>query len=203
VKRRALTPAGLPRAFDELRFGPARTLDLRSSRPSARDAESRADAWLRERQSTIRGEVLIITGRGKGSYGGEAVVRPAVLKRLGRLQRQGVVADVREHTPGSFAVKLAPLSELLTAPRRIKDPPPGRAAAPEAVAGLRPATIAALRALAERSLEVLGAPRTAQLVEAEMAHHFSRLVLAVGKGPDREARLRAAARAARDELDNA
>jgi hypothetical protein len=36
-----------------------------------------------------------------------------------------------------------------------------------------------------------------------MAHHFSRLVLAVGKGPDREARLRAAARAARDELDNA
>jgi hypothetical protein len=57
--------------------------------------------------------------------------------------------------------------------------------------------------LAERSLEVLGAPRTPALVEAEMAHLFSRLVQAIGKGPDREARLRAAARAAREELDNA
>jgi hypothetical protein len=192
----------LNRAFDELRFGRIRTLDLRSSRPTAREAEAHAEAWLRERQATLGGDVLVITGRGRGSAGGQAIVRPAVLRRLARLRRQGVVGAVAEHTPGSFVVTLAPLRALITAGRRAKDPPP-RAADMQALAGLGPSTTAALRELALRSLELLGAPRTEALVAHEMAHQFSRLAASADAGPDREASLRAAARAATRELDEA
>jgi hypothetical protein len=196
------TPRGpLARAFDELNFGPARTLDLRSSRPTAPEAEARLDAWLRERQASVGGDVLVITGRGRGSVDGQAVIRPVVERRLARLRRQGVVADVREHTAGSFVVALAPLSALLSAGRRAKDPPP-RAADTAVIEGLESSTSAALRELAIRSLELLGAPRTDALVAHEMAHQFSRLVPAAGRGADREARLHAAIESARRELED-
>lgn len=147
------------------------------------------------------GEVLVITGRGRGSAGGQPVVRPAVLRRLARLRRQGVVTGEREHTAGSFIVTLAPLADLLSAGRRAKDPPP-RAADTDAVNGLAPATARALRDLAVRSLELLGAPRTDALVAHEMAHQFSRLAAAAGAGRDREIRLRAAIASAQRELED-
>ena len=89
------THIALHRAFDEARFGPARTLDLRASMPSAADAVRRTEPWLRERQMARAGDVLVITGRGKGSPGGVAVVREAIRKLLGTLKRKGVVAVSR------------------------------------------------------------------------------------------------------------
>ena len=183
------------RAFDELRFGRARTLDLRASLPSAADAEARAESWLRERQASIAGEVLIITGRGRGSEGGVAVVRPAIQRRLSRLRRQGVVSHVHEHTPGSFVIELAPLRTLLAARPRTKDPVRRRKThEPAWATGLRPATMSALRELATRSLDMLGAPQTDPLVEDEMLHHYRKFAAAIGTGVDRDARLRAAIR---------
>ena len=61
-----------------------RTLDLRATMPTAAEAERRAEAWLRERQATTGGEVLVITGRGRGSVDGIAVVRRAVERLLAR-----------------------------------------------------------------------------------------------------------------------
>jgi hypothetical protein len=184
--------SGLRKAFDELRFGRARTLDLRATLPTASEAEARVEAWLRERQASLGGEVLIITGRGRGSADGIPVVRPAVERRLARLRRLGVVIAAHEHTAGSFVVELAPLSQLLTATRRKKDPPPPSAADAGVLGALEPATRAALKALALRELEILGAPRTDALVADEMARQFSRLTGSLGDGTDREARLRAA-----------
>jgi hypothetical protein len=192
------------RAFDEVRFGRARTLDLRTSLPSAADAEARAESWLRERQASIGGDVLIITGRGRGSDGGVPVVRPAIERRLSRLRRQGVVASVQEHSPGSFVVQLAGLRSLLEAPRRQKDAP-RRTKKPEAqwARGLRPATLNALRELATRSLDMLGAPQTETLVDDEMMHHFQKFASAIGTGVDRDIRLRVAIRSALNELSDA
>jgi hypothetical protein len=191
------------RAFDEARFGRARTLDLRASLPSAADAEARTESWLRERQASVGGDVLIITGRGRGSEGGIPVVRPAVQRRLARLRRQGVISAIREHTPGSFVVELAPLRALLTAPRRQKDAPRRpRKREPVWSEGLRPATMNALRDLAARSLDALGVPPTDALVNDEMLHHYKRFAGAIGTGVDRDARLRAAITAAIDEIAN-
>lgn len=44
---------GLQHAFDEVRFGAARTLNLRESLPTARDAASRLESWLRQQQVRI------------------------------------------------------------------------------------------------------------------------------------------------------
>lgn len=171
--------------------------------PTAIQAQERVDLWLRERQVAGGGEVLIITGRGRGSEGGIAVVRPAVQRRFARLRRQGVISHVAEHTPGSFVVVLAPLRALLSASRRKKDPPQRVASDPIALNALQPATRAVLRELAARSLDHLGAPRTDELIADEMTHQFARLAASIGTAGDREARLRAAALAALDEIANA
>jgi hypothetical protein len=151
----------------------------------------------------VGGEVLIITGRGRGSDDGVAVVRPAIQRRLSRLRRQGVVASVQEHSPGSFVVALASLRALLDAPPRQKDKP-ARAmkhAAPWAK-GLKPSTLSALRELATHSLDMLGAPQTEMLIDDEMTRQFHKLISAIGTGVDRDIRLRAAIRTALDELSN-
>ena len=60
-----------------------------------------------------------------------------------------------------------------------------------------------LRALAERSLEVLGAPRTEGLVRDEMVRQFAILSSAVAPDEtDREGRLRFLIDAARDAFDD-
>src|SRR5690242_6933186 len=103
---------GWKQAFDEARFGPQRTLNLRESLPTAEQAIKRTDSWLRQAQVARAGEVLIITGRGRGSEGGVSVVRESVNSQLHVLRRRGVVRAFQEHTPGSFVVTLAPISEL-------------------------------------------------------------------------------------------
>src|SRR4051794_3816358 len=109
---------GLRQAFDEVRFGAQRTLNLRDTLPTAADAVARTEAWLRQQQVERAEEVLIITGRGNQSEGGVSVVRDAVIRLLLVLKRRGVVRGHDEHTPGSFVVTLADVSALWESPKR-------------------------------------------------------------------------------------
>jgi hypothetical protein len=198
------TGIALHRAFDEAKFGPARTLDLRTSLPSAAEATRRAEPWLRERQMARAGDVLVVTGRGKGSPGGIPVVRGAIQRLFGTLKRKGVIAAVAEHTAGSFVVTLAPVRALFeTVPRSRHAEARVRTADPKELRALDPKTLALLRALAERSLDVLGAPRTTGLVHDEMVRQFSILSAAVAQDEtDREGRLQFLIDAARDAFDD-
>ena len=187
-------------AFDELRFGPARTLNLRESLPSAAQAVRRAENYLREHQISGSGEVLIITGRGNNSPDGIGVVRQAVEKLLFALRRRGVVESHVAHNPGSFAVRLAPLRQLTDAPRRRRDRP-RPAADPPAIHGLAPETNELLRALAERSLDELGVRQIGAAIENEMHRQLRVLTPSLPAGTAMEPALRAALRRALDDYD--
>src|SRR3954468_20145283 len=193
---------GLRQAFDEARFGPQRTLNLRESLPTAEQATKRAELWLRQSQMARAGEVLIITGRGRGSEGGVSVVREAVNGLLYVLRRRGVVREFQEHTAGSFVVTLAPIAELWDSPRRKggrgsadpTDPPPS-------LHGLDAETRVILRNLAERALEGLGVKDTAEFVEGEMARQFSAIVASIGVERGNDAALREAISAALEQYE--
>jgi hypothetical protein len=194
---------GLHRAFDEARFGPLNTLDLRTSLPTGIQAARRAESWLRERQMAKAGEVLVVTGRGKGSHGGVAVVRETIRRLLTVLKRKGVVSGSADHTPGSFVVRLAPIRALFEAMPRSRAPvartPP---ADPAQLGALDKRTRDGLRRLAERSLETLGAPRTDRFVRDEMTRQFAVLSSALAAdGKDREVRLQFLIAAAQDSFD--
>jgi len=197
--------SALERAFDVARFGPSSTLDLRSSMPTAVEATRRAEAWLRERQMARAGDVLIITGRGKGSPGGVGVVREAVQRLLTALRRKGVVAAVGAHTPGSFVVTLAPVRALFETVRRTRATTPRIAPGdPAELRALAPETRKRLRWLAERSLESLGAPRSARFVEDEMKRQFAILSsMMAPEETDREGRLQFLIAATCDAFDGA
>src|ERR671932_247884 len=113
--------AAIRQALEEARFGAARTLNLRESLPTVAEALARAEQWLRAKQVENAGDVLIITGRGRGSPGGVSAVREATLKLLHSLRRRGVVAGHTEQTAGSFVVTLAPMRALFESPRRQRD----------------------------------------------------------------------------------
>jgi hypothetical protein len=188
---------GLRQAFDEVRFGAERTLNLRESLPTPDAATVRTEAWLRQQQVDRADEVLIVTGRGNQSEGGVSVVREAVLRLLHVLKRRGVIAGHEEHTPGSFVVILAPLSALWESPRRNR----GRGIAPQpknppSLDELDEETRTMLRNLAERALEGLGLKDTATFLQGEMLRQFGAIAATVGDAPGREARLRTAVRAA-------
>jgi hypothetical protein len=185
-----------------VRFGAQRTLNLRESLPTAHEAATRAETWLRQQQVQRSDEVLIITGRGNNSEAGHSVVREAVIRQLHALKRRGVVAEHEEHTPGSFVVKLAPVSALWEAPKRNG----GRGAAvpprtPPSLEELDDPTRVMLRNLAERALEGLGIKDTAAFLPGEMLRQFGAIAASIGDAPDREARLRAAVRAALDQVE--
>ncbi len=191
---------GLRQAFDEVRFGAQRTLNLRESLPTPEDATARAEAWLRQQQVDRADEVLIVTGRGNQSEGGVSVVRDAVIRLLHVLKRRGVITGHEEHTPGSVVVTLAPLSALWESPRRNRGrgiaPPP---ATPPSLDDLDDETRTMLRNLAERALEGLGLKDTATFLQGEMLRQFGAIAATVGDAPGREARLRTAIRAALDQ----
>ena len=125
--------------------------------PNAADAVKRADGWLRMKQAEGAREVLVITGRGNGSYARIPVVREAIRRLLGLLSTRGVVEEHREHSPGSFAVRLAPLSAA-TARRAVttEAPIPPNVPAPPTLDGLLPETREQLRLLAAGTLQALG-----------------------------------------------
>lgn len=185
-----------------MRFGAQRTLNLRESLPTAQEATTRAEAWLRQQQVDRADEVLIITGRGNNSEGGRSVVREAVIRQLHTLRRRGVVSRHEEHTPGSFVVTLAPVSALWESPKRTGGRgvvPPART--PPSLDELDADTRLLLRNLAERALEGLGIKDTAAHLEAEMLRQFGAIAATIGDAPDREAALRRAVLAALDQTE--
>ena len=190
------------RAFDEAQFSASNTLNLRESLPTVADARYRAEQWLRERQVSRAGKVLVITGRGNNSPDGISPVREGIRQLFPLLRRRGVIMEWKEHSPGAFVVSLAPISTLLDAPRRRRD---RKAAAtmvtPASIQGLEPATVVLLRSLAQRSLEVLGAHVPDNFLEAEMLSKFSALAAGIQPGPDGELRLREAIIEAIEQLD--
>src|SRR5215210_6042117 len=190
------------KALDEAQFGQKNTLNLRESLPSAADARFRTEAWLRERQVSKAGEVLVITGRGNQSPNGVSPVREAIASLLPLLRRRGVVSDWREHSPGSFVVKLGSITSLLDAPRRKRDEKStSRVSNPKSLEGLESSTLLLLRKLAIRSLESLGIREPAPFVEAEMLSKFNSLAGGITPGPEGESRLRDAISTALDHLD--
>lgn len=194
--------SGLQQAFDEVRFGATRTLNLRAALPTGSEAAQRADSWLRQQQMQQSGEVLVITGRGNNSEDGISKVREATLRTFHELKRKGVVQEFAEHTAGSFVVTLAPVKAMFDAANRRRQqaplPPP---AAPPTLAALSEDTRTRLRALAERSLDALGVHDRAPFVEGEMLRLFGTLAASVTTSPGRERELRAAIEAAMSEYD--
>ena len=197
-------PSTIDRAFDEIRFGALRTLDLRAGLPTGQEAVRRTESWLRERQVSIGGEVLVITGRGKGSHGGVPVIRESVRKVLTALSRKGVVGGVAEHTAGSYVVTLAPVRALFEAGKRSRNNPPESAPREAAeLLGLSRETRDELRRLAVRALESLGAPTAEAYVKDEMLRQFAVLAEAVPAAEaQRELRLREVIAAALDAFDD-
>jgi hypothetical protein len=188
----------LLRAFDEARFGADRTLNLRAQQPTVKEAEQRAEAWLRQQQVARVEEVLVITGRGAQSWDGVSVVREAIARLLASLKRRGVVSEFAEHSAGSFVIRLASVATLRSTPHRLGERPPTPPADPKALRALEPGTRTLLRELALRTLEELGIRDPHQFVDAEMLRQFSLLAAGVPDGPGREEHLR---RALRDELE--
>lgn len=190
----------LHQAFDEMRFGAERTLNLRTHHPSREQALKRTENWLRERQMDRAKEALVITGRGNNSPDGVSVVREAIVQLLASLRRRGVLHDVIEHTPGSFVVTFAKASAVRDAPQRSRNPhEPLRD--PAGLAALELETRALLRALAKRSIEELGVEPTASFIEQEMLEQFGAVAAGVPEGANREQRLRELLQAALHELD--
>jgi hypothetical protein len=195
--------ADLHRAFDEARFGEQRTLNLRESLPTVDAATARVDTWLRQQQIDRAGEVLIITGRGNQSEGGVSPVRNAVERLLYALRRRGVIESHREHSPGSFVVRLAPVSSLWESPKRnrgrgIESP---AVPTPPSLEALDDETRTMLRHLAERALEGLGVKDTSAFVSGEMIKQFGAIAATVGETPGRDDRLRRAIRAALEQYE--
>lgn len=189
------------RAFDEASFGRSRTLNLRASLPSAREAVERVERWLRDQQVAKAGSVLVITGRGNNSPDGVSAVREAVMKHLFSLRRRGVVRSWREHSPGSVVIELSPVSALFEQLPRKRDPRTATVSDPESLRALSPESRVLLRRLAIRSLEILGVRDSAKYVEAEMIKQFAVLSASLPQEGDREAALVAAIRCALEELD--
>ncbi len=193
-------PAHIQKAFDEIRFGPLRTLNLRESLPTGAEARARADSWIRTKQVERAREVLIITGRGKGSEDGVSVVREAILALFPSLRRRNVITSWEEHTAGSFVVTLAPMSAMFEAPKRKREPTVSLPV-PESLSALSPETLKLLRELAIASLMLLGVHDAERFIESEMTTKFSQLTAALSGAEDPETELRAAIQRALEELD--
>lgn len=197
-------PRRLASAFERLRFGPARTLNVRDARPTGSEAARRVEQWLRLKQVEGPGALLVITGRGAGSAGGVAVVREAVTRTLRRLARQGVVASFQEHTAGSYVVTVAPLRALIEAPARARYPAADAGRPRRPIRGLAPASQERLRTLARRALESLGVRDPGdRMIDDEAERQFSLLAAGAPPGASADAWIQAAAGRALREYDDA
>jgi hypothetical protein len=112
------------------------------------------------------------------------------------------VVEWREHTPGSFVVKLGSISSLLDAPKRKRDRAlVAKPADPRSLSELESSTLSLLRRLASRSLESLGVKQPEKFINAEMLSKFNSLAGGVVPGVEGEARLREAIATALEQLD--
>lgn len=191
----------IERAFDELRFGANRILNLRALQPTALQATALCERWLREQQVLGVDEALVITGRGNNSVDGYSPVREAVVRLLPSLRRRNVIAGYAEHTAGSFVVTFAPVRALFEVPRRRREKT-SAPVRPPTLAALDEETVRQLRDLAALSLAVLGiqSPTRAQL-EDEMQRQFAALSAALPDNGDREALLQQALLRAAEEYE--
>lgn len=202
VPRRPMGRSILQQAFEEMRFGASRTLNLRVSLPSASEAAQRVERWLRQHHVQQTGELLIITGRGNNSDGGVSKVREATMRVLHELRRKGVVDQFTEHNAGAFVVTLAPFRAMFEAAKRRREYAPlAPLASPTTLDALDTETLMLLRSLADRSLDALGVRDRWSFVEDEMLRLFGRLAATVGTGADRESQLRQAIIMALGEYD--
>jgi hypothetical protein len=113
-----------------------------------------------------------------------------------------VVSEWREHSPGSFVVKLGSITDMLDAPRRKRDRNESQwAPDPMQLAALDGTTLRLLRRLAVRSLETLGVRDLDKFIDAEMVSKFNSLAGGISAGIDGEVRLRDAIVAALEQLD--
>jgi hypothetical protein len=191
-------------ALDEAAFGSERILNLRELLPTAAEARLRTDAWLRSRQVVKSQEVLIITGRGNQSAGGIGIIRQEILQMLPNLRRRGVVESWKEHNQGAIAVKLAPMSTLLSETKRRRDNSSSMPSEPDpqSLLALDANTLRLLRQLAAQNLEALGVKNPGPFMEEEMVRNFSTLANAIPEGENREAKLRDAILAAIEEVSD-
>jgi hypothetical protein len=186
----------IDRAFDELRFGASRTLNLRAMQPTASQASTIADSWFRQQQVLGADEALVITGRGNNSVDGYSPVREAIVKLLPSLRRRNVITGYAEHTPGSFVVTFAPVRALFERPKRRRERVVAKPV-PPSLKALDDGTVRQLRDLSTMSLAVLGVQSpTALQLEDEMQRQFAALSAALPADGDREALLQQALRCA-------
>ena len=189
------------RAFDELRFGASRTLNLRAMQPTASQAATLADSWLRQQQVLGANEALVITGRGNNSVDGYSPVREAIVKLLPSLRRRNVISSYAEHTPGSFAVEFAPVRALFETPKRRRERVMTKPV-PPSLQALDEETLRQLRDLAAISLAVLGVQSPTRLqLEDEMQRQFTALSSVLPNDGDREALLQQALMRAAEEYE--
>ncbi len=200
---RSATPViPIERVFDQLRFGAARTLNLRDGLPTVAQAEVRVESWLRLQQAEGGGEVLIITGRGLGSLDGVGRVRQAVQRRCTQLRRLNVVAEVREYGPGAFVVTVQTLRALVEPPRlRTGRKTPTLVPDPGELAALPAELRAVLRELSVLAVQRLGVrePSDAMIAD-EMRTQFGALSPSAVSAPDPAAALQRAAERLLQEL---
>lgn len=196
----------LQHALDELRFGRSGTLNLRASLPTAAEAVKRAESWLRMKQAEGAREVLIVTGRGNHSFARIPVVREAVQRLLAFLSTRGVVEHHSEHSPGSFAVRLLPMTAALKGrePQGVSKAVP--VASPPTLDGLSPTTRDQLRVLASATLQALGIrDPSLRFVQDEMERQCVQLAAALppaATAKEREASLQLAIARAIERLDD-
>ena len=194
----------IERAFDEIRFGVSRTLNLRAMQPTATQAVTLAEGWLRSLQVQGAAEALVITGRGRNSVDGHSPVRAAIVRLLPSLRRRNVISAFTEHTAGSFVVTFADVRALFEAPKRRREKserilPP----TPAALAALNDDTLRQLRDLATYVLATLGVQVPSRLmIEDEMQRQFSALASALPDDGDREALLQQAMQLALEEFEH-
>ena len=193
----------LPRAFDELRFGRERTLNLRPLKPTAAAAAQHVEQWLRLMQVQGATEVLVITGRGNQSVDNYSPVREAIVRLLPSLRRRNIIQRYIEHTAGSFVVEPAPMSALFDAPRRRRErPTAAQNSTPLSLAALDAETICQLRDLAMMTLAGLGVHSpTPAVLDDEMQHQFASLTAGIPQDSDHEAVLQQAIQRAAEEFE--
>lgn len=199
----ARDPDELARAFDEVRFGPERTLNLRAQQPTAMQAARQVEQWLRLMQVQGASEVLVITGRGNQSIDHYSPVREAIVQLLPSLRRRNVIHHYFEHTPGSFVVEPASMSALFDVPRRRRERNrPVEPMSPITLSALEPETVRMLRELAALTLSALGVHSPSQqILHDEMQHQFNLLTAGIPDGRDQEAVLQQAIQRAAEEYE--
>jgi Smr domain-containing protein len=196
----------LQHALDELRFGRSGTLNLRASLPTAAEAVKRTESWLRMKQAEGAREVLIVTGRGNHSFARIGVVREAVQRLLGYLSTRGIVEHHSEHSPGSFAVRLLPMTATVKGRETQSGSMAVPIVSPPTLDGLAPATRDQLRVLASGTLQALGMrDPSSQFVHDEMERQCVQLAATLppaATADEREASFRLAIARAIERLDD-